>query len=383
MSKLTPVPAHDLGAVDQRTSDRTTRTPLDPQRLRRVKKSYTTRYAAAAIDADPHSYSLLTGADVTPTAGDLVVARVVEIGKHTRLEGPGSRRQLLFPGQEILVAYGDRYAADQFLAEVPADLGRCHLVAAGGVAGTVIEQHASVGDPTVIEPLGLLAEGAGKVTLGRHAPYSILGAERAAVPRSGRPRVIAVLGTSMNSGKSTTVACLVNGLHNAGLVVSAGKATGTGAGNDANIFRDADATRVLDFTDFGLPSTYRLGADLVRDLWSSIVDALATDGPDVVVVEIADGVYQDETAGLLASPAFAATVDGVVFAAQDALGAAAGVAELHRNDLPVLAVSGLLTASPLASGEARAALPVDVVDTYDLCRADVAAALLPTGVATA
>ena len=383
MSTLTPVPTADPSKPMTSQTDLSDATSIDPQRLRKAMKSYNTRHVAQAIDADPDGYALLTGADVRPAAGDLVVARVVEVGKHTRLEGPGSRRQLLFTGQEILVAYGDRYAPDQFLAEVPQDLRSCHLVAAGGIAGVVTEQHATVDDPTVIEPLGLLADSRGRVTLDRHAPYELLGAEATAGPRSGGPQVIAVLGTSMNSGKSTTLACLVNGLANAGLVVSAGKATGTGAGNDANSFRDAAAARVLDFTDFGLSSTYKVGVERVRDLWSSLVHELAGDGPDVVVVEIADGVYQHETAALLASPSFAASVDGVVFAAQDALGAAAGVAELQRNDLSVLAVSGLLTASPLASTEARAALPIEVVDTYDLCLADVAAGLVPAARATA
>jgi hypothetical protein len=37
---------------------------------------------------------------------------------------------VLFVGDEILVAYGHRYAPAQFLAEVPPDLGGCHLNAA-------------------------------------------------------------------------------------------------------------------------------------------------------------------------------------------------------------------------------------------------------------
>ena len=360
------------------TRSLTTDVALDPQRLRRVKKSYTTRHVAAALDADPTGYRLLSGPGRVPREGDLVVARVTEIGKHTRLEGPGSRRALLFPGDEVLLAYGHRYAPDQFLAEVPADLGPCHLVAAGGLAGTVTAMHASIDEPTAIEPLGLLADEAGAVVrLEDHAPFRTGVAPAAGSPRSERPRVVVVLGTSMNSGKSTTLACLVNGLAASGLVVSAGKATGTGAGNDAHLFRDAGATRVLDFTDFGLPSTFRLDAGQVLEVFESLVATLSQDGPDVVVVEIADGLYQGETSRLLGDPAFAATVDHVVFAAQDALGAAAGVAELRRHGLPVVGVSGVLTASPLAAAEARAALDVAVTDTYELCLPEVATALVP------
>lgn len=354
-----------------------TTTPLAPQRLRQVKASYTTRYVAAAIEASADGYHLLGGPDVVPSAGDVVVARVVEIGKHTRLESPVSRRQLMFPGDEVLLAYGPRYAPDQFLAEVPGDLRPCDLVAAGGLAGTVTEQHASIDHPTRIEPLGLLADARGVVTLADHAPYApepVVGAAR-----PDGPLVVGVLGTSMNSGKSTVLASLVNGLTRSGLVVSAGKATGTGAGNDANVFRDAGAVRVLDFTDFGHASTYRLDLAGVRATWTALVDQLALDGPDVVVVEVADGLYQGETAELLADPAYAGRVDAVVFAAQDALGAAAGVRRLRELDLPVVAASGVVTASPLAAGEAHAALAgtgVPVVDTFDLCTPGVGLDLL-------
>lgn len=350
----------------QATAQTRHETTLDPHRVRRVRKSYATRHVAAALDHTPVGHHLLSGPQVRPSAGDLVVARVVEIGSHTRLEGADSRRQLLFPGQEVLLAYGDRYAPDQFHAEVPPDLRTCHLVAAGGVAGMVLEKHSKMDDPTIIEPLGLLADTAGVVTLDRYAPHVARGG-----PSRGRDTaVIAVLGTSMNSGKSTTLACLVNGLTNAGLRVSCGKVTGTGAGNDTHLFRDAGARVALDFTDFGLPSTYKVGPERIRALWSSMLDALVVDGSDVVVVEIADGVFQPETARLLDD--IAPDVDQVIFAAQDALGATAGVAALRCHGLDVAAVSGVLTASPLATAEAEASLAMPVVPTYDLCEPEVA-----------
>ncbi len=161
-------------------------TPLSPQRLRAVKASYTTRYVAAALESSADGYHLET--DRAPRAGDVVVARVTEIGKHTRLEGPASRRQLLFVGDEVLLAYGPRYAPDQFLAEVPEDLGPCDLVAAGGLAGRVVDQHAAVDDATRIEPLGLLADARGVVTLAEHAPYDATPAPRDDATPSGPDR---------------------------------------------------------------------------------------------------------------------------------------------------------------------------------------------------
>lgn len=353
----------------------------------RIQAAYTTRFVGAALDADRSAFHLATGPTVTPKAGDVVVARVTEILNHKRVETPESRKAILFPGHIVMLAYGHRYAADQFLAHVPDSLQPCHLVAAGGVAGMVTEQHADMDEPTRIEPLGLLADSSGIVNLSHFAPYSLnpvpdLGASEqelaAALP--GRPIVIAVLGTSMNSGKSTAMATLVNGLTNAGLKVSAGKSTGTGAGNDPMIYVDGGAAKVLDFTDFGYPTTFRLDFEQVRSLTVNLVDAMAETDTDVVVVEIADGVYQGETARLLRDPLFQSVVDRVVFAAGDALGAVAGVRELQESGLDVAAVSGVLTSSPLATAEANQVLAcagVPVIDTYELTEAAVSTALLP------
>ncbi|HRO31366.1 DUF1611 domain-containing protein [Citricoccus sp.] len=350
----------------------------------RIQASYTTRFVARAVEADRAGFHLAAGPTVTPKAGDVVVARVTEILNHKRVETPESRKAILFPGALIMLAYGHRYAADQFLAHVPDSLEPCHLVAAGGVAGMVTEQHVSVDDPTRIEPLGLLADDLGVVNLTRFAPYALnpvppLGAAATELAGTlpGRPTVIGVLGTSMNSGKSTAMATLVNGLTNAGLTVSAGKSTGTGAGNDPMIYRDGGAAKVLDFTDFGYPTTFRLDFEQVRALTVNVIDALSGTDTDVVVVEIADGVYQGETARLLRDPLFHAVVDRIVFAAGDALGAVAGVGELQAAGLDVAAVSGVLTSSPLATAEARAVLSVPVIDTYALTGAAVSTALLP------
>lgn len=351
---------------------------LDPLRLRRVLKAYTTRFVAATVDSAPDGYHLEYGADVVPRAGDVVLARVVEIGKHTRLESPVSRRQMLFPGREVLVAYGDRYAPDQFLAHVPDSLAPADLVAGGGLASQVLEQHASIDTATRLEPLGLLADAEGRVTLDRFAPLG--SGTSAAAPAQAPPPVVVVLGSSMNSGKSTVLGSIVNGLVGAGLQAAAGKSTGTGAGNDPHQFRDAGASTVLDFTDFGHATTYRLGHERIREIFVRMVDELVGTGPDAVVIEVADGVYQEETRRLLQDGAFHDRVDRVVFAAQDALGAVAGLQVLDGAGLTTAAVSGVVTSSPLAAREAAATLPVPVIGTFDLREPTTVLGLLPVEV---
>lgn len=84
---------------------------VDPLRASTIRAAYTTRFVAAEFAKRPENFQLLAGADVQPQPGDVVIARVSEIGKHKRLETPHSRRALMFTGQEIMVAYGNRATA--------------------------------------------------------------------------------------------------------------------------------------------------------------------------------------------------------------------------------------------------------------------------------
>ncbi|MGJ7440656.1 DUF1611 domain-containing protein [Aquipuribacter sp. MA13-6] len=324
-------------------------------RLAVAKRAWTTRHVSL------HSARRLV--QDTPRAGQVLLARVVELGQHRRLESPHGRRQTLHVGDEVVVVLGDRYAPDQFAAHVPDDLESCHLVAGGGLASRVVHSHAAMRSATLLQPLGLLADESGRpLDVADHDALAPWGTEteRTHHREDAGPVVIAVAGTAMNSGKTTAAAALVRGAHLAGMHVGAAKVTGTGSGNDVWTLADAGARPALDFGDVGLVSTYRVDAPRVLRAFERLTESLADDGCEVVVVEVADGVYQEETAALLAEESFRARVDGLVFAANDALGAAAGAQWLAGRGLAPLAFSGVVSASPLASSETRRATGIDV-----------------------
>ncbi len=335
---------------------------LSQQRIHRAKKAYSVR----RVLLDDADLRLSTGC---PRAGDLVLARVTQLGMHQHLESADGRRQRLWPGDEIIVAYGQRYAPDQFEAVIPDDLSPCHLVAGGGVAARVLTRHASVKPATQIEPLGLLANALGVLNL-RQASLGPAAHRRA-------PLTVAVLGSSMNAGKTTTAAHVIAGLRRAGLRVGAAKITGTGAGGDRWLMQDAGAALTLDFTDMGYASTAGLAPEVVEQLLVDLSGHVASTGVDCAVIEVADGVLQRETSALVQSHLFAKYVDAVIFAAPDALSAIAGVAWLEQRALPVVAVSGVLTASPLATREAGAALRVPTCTADDLATPQVLIQTLP------
>ncbi len=329
---------------------------LGPDRRRRLKRAFTTRYVPESEPA-----GLVTSG--TPRPGDLVVARVAEIRQHEKLELTTGRRARIHPGDEVLVAYGNRYAPAQYEAYVPAGLGPCDLVAAGGIAAETATRHSSKKPPTALEPIGLAVDRNGRVLNldGFALPYPA-----GYRTRVERPATIVVAGTAMDSGKTTTAAALIRGLCRLGLKVGAAKLTGTGSGGDIWAMVDSGADPVIDFTSAGMASTYMADEDELIEAADLLLGNLADAGVDVAVVEIADGVYQRESAALLASSELAEMTDRVVFAAGDAAGAAAGVERLESLDLPVDAVSGKLTASPLAILEAEQITGRPVLSVDDL-----------------
>jgi hypothetical protein len=364
-------PAPDNAPLDMRPAQLGLHGPMtrirrDRMRLRKACWAFTTRRVpqGAACTILP--------AEGRPRPGDLVLARIDALGQHQALQLVNGRRRTLFPGDEVVVAYGHRYASNQFEAEVPEGLGPCHLVAGGGVASRALTWHVKISrGPTQITPVGLLGDADGRrINL---ADFAIGPVQP---PRDFRPTPIAVVGTSMDSGKTQTCVHLVRGLIAGGLRVGYAKITGTGAGGDYWALRDAGADPVLDFTDIGMPSTYLMSPDEIDRLLEQLIHHLAASGVDAMVLEIADGVLQRETAELLSRPTFSRMVGGIVMAAQDSMGAMAGVNWLRERATPVLALSGVLTAAPLQIGEAQAATGLPIHDRAGLASANVAMGIL-------
>ncbi len=343
----------------------TTVNSLQQDRLQRAKVAYTLRNVNLEL-----AENLYTDKAYAPRPGDMVLARVDAIGQHGGVELRSGRRSTLYVGDEVVVCYGNRYAPDQFEAEVPEDMGSCHLVAAGGMAGRVLSSYSSMKEPTAITPIGLLADSDGKV----------MNLEDWKLPHIGfigaRPLTVAVLGTTMNSGKTTSLTNFIRGLVSSGKKVGAAKVTGTGAGKDGWLMSDAGATLTYDFTDAGYVSTYKLSHDKVEEIFAILTGHLAHAGVDIIVLEIADGILQSETAALLSSAIFKSSVDHVLFATRDSAGAVGGVDLIRRQGINIIAVSGVLTNSPLAASEAAKFTGLPVIHTSQLCDPDTCVALL-------
>ncbi|MFN3251595.1 hypothetical protein [Roseibium album] len=327
--------------------------PIAPCRLMAAKRSYAVRRVNLA------ECTHIVKTAFRPEPGDLVLARVQAIGSHKRIELPNGRKATLHEGDEILLAYGNRYAPDQYEAYVPETLEPCHMVAAGGIAACAVSWHDRLSGPTGIEPVGVLC----------HSDGTAANLKQFALPTVACPMpaaVFGVFGTSMNAGKTATAASLVRGFAASGYTVGAVKVTGTAAGGDPWLMQDSGAAHVLDFTDGGLATTFGTPLDTIVGTTRNLLRTLHRSNCDVAVVEIADGLYQDETRQLAASPLMHSLFDSVVFAAGDALGAVAGVNRLEAHGYQVLGISGSVMRSPLAVREATVNLNIPAYSLADL-----------------
>lgn len=313
-------------------------TELNRRRLLRAKRAFTTRRIALS------RMKSLISVDVRPATGDLLLATVHELGKHRRIERIDGRRAWMLPGDEILVCYGNRYAPDQFEALVGEDLGMCDLVASGGIASREISRHDRMLPPTRIMPIGIVGD--------EHGTKLNVADFKIKFPQISKlNKVILVVGTAMNSGKTFTAASIIRGLKENGYRVAGIKATGTGSGGDIWKMKDMGADVVMDFTDGGFASTYKIPSADIETSVLGMINQASKRRCEYSVVEIADGLQHDETATLLRSQSLQSTVSGVVFTAYDSLGARAGYRELRELGYSVLAISGLITRSPLLTRE--------------------------------
>jgi len=326
------------GSVAHEASPRTVARPLGAALNGKLKVSYALRRVPKECLA------ALLPLSESPDAGDIAIARVETVGKNTTLELTDGRRSALHPGDAVAVVFGNRYATRQFEAYAKANGDSCDLISLGGLCGLVASRHASVTEPTKLRLLGRLADASDRALRLRD-----FGLSRVSVRE--KPRVLAVCGSSMDAGKTHTAMSLIRGLAGEGIPVAGVKLTGTATGLDTWTLLDGGACTALDFVDGGLPSTYLATLEELLALYDVLVSHAAQRGARWIVMEIADGLLQRETSLLLQCPEFRNSVSAWAFATGDPLAAVGGVTLLKNWGIEPVAVSGIVSMSPLGIRE--------------------------------
>jgi hypothetical protein len=299
-----------------------------------------------------------------PKAGDVAIFEIVLIDRHSNVQCEDKRLSWIFEGDLIMAAFADRYATAQFEGYVPNEiLDLYDILGAGGVIGVMRTKNASLKEyePTKVRLVGYCCAEDGQVinTKFYNKPrISFSGA----VPNNAK--IVLSIGSTMDSGKTTTAAHMARGLKTSGKNVAFIKLTGTAYSKDKDMVYDCGADYSMDFCDMGFPSTYMCGINDILDVYQSLLVQLGELKTDYIVMEIADGLLQRETAALLRHKAFMSTITNVVFSCGDSLAALKGVEMLAELGIKPCMISGRFTMSPLLINEVneQTNLPVHTID---------------------
>jgi hypothetical protein len=301
-----------------------------------------------------------------PQAGDVAFFEVIKTGRHKTIQSETKRNVLILPGDIIMATFANRYATEQFegyIPEKPTEI--VDILAAGGAVGIVKTKNAALEDiePTKIRLVGYATDTSGNVLNTIH--YKVKKVKFTGIVPNGA-KVILSVGATMDSGKTTSAAFLVRGLKSKNKKVVFIKLTGTSYTKDQDLAYDCGADATLDFSDAGFPSTYMCSKEEILDLYQTLLNKIAIENPDYIVMEVADGLMQRETEFLLKDHQFMSTINSVIFSCADSLAAFYGIHLLNINGIRPSLISGKFTMSPLLIEEVKARCEIPVATIEEL-----------------
>ncbi len=290
-------------------------------------------------------------------AGNVIVVKALqEKSVYDKLELDTGRMAHI--GREDVIAgvLGKRRALKGFVGDLPETIAvgdRLQILNLGGVIGVCVSGNKDLGTPLQVEVLGMA------VRDGR-----ILNIEEGAIPPRASlagipefPPLVIVEGTCMAAGKTQAACEIIQKLNQRGWRCAALKATGVACMRDVLNMIDHGAREGLSFQDAGLPSTVDT-VDL-PSVMKGLLAALAAKKPDVIVVELGDGIIGGYgVAGILKDPEIRAAARAHVMCANDLVAAWGAVAVMKEMDLRIDVFAGPATDNTVGSGYIQRELKV-------------------------
>ena len=285
--------------------------------------------------------------DIPCEEGVLIAARVLNNkSRYNQLELTSGRMATVNQGDVIVGALGHRKALRGYSGHLPTTLkpgDTIQILNIGGVLGNCDSANPDVGPPFDCEVLGTvlsfpyLGE---RIGVPARAGSNSLADEEAL--DTGHVPVVAMAGTCMDSGKTAAACAIVGRLRHLGFNVSACKATGVSLRRDVLAMEDAGAEETMIFSDFGIVTTTASnGPALTR----ALLTGLAKNTPDVIVLELGDGLlgaYGVEA--ILSDKAIRKALTAVVLCANDPVSAWGGAKILREQfDIEPAVVTGPAT----------------------------------------
>jgi len=280
-------------------------------------------------------------------SGQVLVVRALEEKRvYDVIELTSGRMAHVGRGDVLVGALGRRDALRGFVGQVPESIAAgdvLHLLNLGGVLGKVLSENQDVGHPLRVEVMGMvLIDGRGANIADAALP--VANSRDAGAARTAAP-VIAVSGTSMNSGKTYAACEIIARLTARGYACGGAKLTGVAALRDTLNMSDHGAVATGSFVDMGLPSTAGMAdvAPVANDLLAAM-GAEASEPLDVIVAEMGDGIIGSYgVASILSDDRFREHVVAHVLCANDLVAAWGGVRWFHEAGLELDIIAGPAT----------------------------------------
>jgi hypothetical protein len=275
--------------------------------------------------------------DIVCEEGVLIAVRILNNkSRYNQLELTSGRMATVTMGDVVVGALGHRNALRGYSGHLPSKLTKgdhVQMLNIGGVIGICDSANPDVGPPFECEVLGgvlefpFLGERIGVPARAGSAKFD----KDAALRTNGVP-VVAMAGTCMDSGKTVASCAIVGRLRHLGLNVAACKATGVSLRRDVLAMEDAGAMETMIFSDLGIvTTTAENGPALTR----SLLTALGANKPDVIVLELGDGLLGSYgVAAILEDEQLREALSIVVLCANDPVGAWGG-AKILRDEFGI------------------------------------------------
>jgi hypothetical protein len=238
------------------------------------------------------SHELRVSDEIPCEEGVLVAVRVLNNkNRYNQLELTSGRMATVNQGDVVVGALGHRKALLGYSGHLPTSLAvgsTIQILNIGGVLGICDSANPDVGPPFDCEVLGTVLQ---FPYLGERIGVPARVGSRTLDPDAGLDTrgvpVVALAGTCMDSGKTAAACAIVSRLRHRGLHVAACKATGVSLRRDILAMEDAGAQETMIFSDLGIVATTEAnGPALTR----SLLSGLAEFRPDVIVLELGDGL---------------------------------------------------------------------------------------------
>ena len=132
---------------------------------------------------------------------------------------------------------------------------------------------------------------------------------------------IAVIGTGIDSGKTTVTSFIIKTLSKYYEKINACKLAGTASQKDLYSYEDNGAFKTSDFVDYGLPSTCMTDKSVIQECSSSIINHIS-EGADILLMELGDGYHGDYgTKEIIQNKDITNSIEVIIICAYDISGA--------------------------------------------------------------